>query len=59
MLLDLAWGDLEGQIPYHLLPPFINGKAKPIVKNPDGQRVLRRHDTQQLKTTLKCCRERR
>ena len=49
MFLDLAWGGLEEQVTY---PPFVNGKAVRTVKCPDGQLILRKHDTQQLKETL-------
>ena len=54
MFLDLAWGGPEGHITY---PPFVNGKVVCTVKNPDGQRILRKHDTQQLKETLRHCRQ--
>lgn len=53
MLLDLAWGGSEGQVTY---PPFVNGKAVRTVKNPDGQLILKNHDTRQLKDTLRRCR---
>ena len=54
MFLDLAWGGSEGQVTY---PPFVNGKAVRTVKNPDGRLILRKHDTQQLKETLRRCRQ--
>ena len=54
MFLDLAWGGLEGQVTY---PPFVNGKAVRTVENPDGRPIFRNHDTQQLKETLKRCRQ--
>lgn len=54
MFLDLAWGGSEGQVTY---PPFVNGKAVRTVKNPDGQLILKNHDTRQLKETLRRCRQ--
>ena len=54
MFLDLAWGGLEGQVTY---PPFVNNKAVRTVKSPDGQLILKSHDTQQLKETLRRCRQ--
>ena len=50
MFLDLAWGGTEGQVTY---PPFVNRKAVRTVLNPDGQLILRQHDTQQLTDTLR------
>ncbi len=49
MSLDLAWGGPEGHITY---PPFVNGK---VVCTADGRPILRKHDTQQLKETLRRC----
>jgi len=54
MFLDLAWDGPEGHITY---PPFVNRKAVRTVKNPDGRPILRKHDTQQLKETLRRCRQ--
>ena len=56
MFLDLAWGGPEGQVTY---PPFVNGKAVRTVQSPDGQLILKNHDTQQLKETLRRCRQQR
>ena len=54
MFLDLAWGGSAGQVTY---PPFVNGKAVHTVKNPDGQPIFQKHDTQQLRETLRRCRQ--
>lgn len=50
-----TWGALEGQVTY---PPFVNSKAVLTVPDPDGQPLLRSHDTQQLKETIRRCRQR-
>ena len=50
MFLDLAWGDVEGQVTY---PPSVNSKVVRTVKNPDGQLIFQQHDTQQPKETLR------
>lgn len=55
MFLDLVWGGRQGQVTY---PPFVNGKAVTAVKRPDGQLILRDHDTNQLTDTLQRYHER-
>ena len=54
MFLDLAWGGLEGQATY---PPSVNGKIVRSIENPDGKPILKIHDTQQLRQTLRHCRQ--
>ena len=54
MFLDLAWGGKHGQVTY---PPFVNRKVVRTVNKPDGQLILRSHDTQQLEDTLGRCRK--
>ena len=54
MFLDLARGGQQGQVTY---PPFVNGKAVRTVKKPDGQLIYRNHDSQQLKETVRHCRQ--
>lgn len=54
MFLDLAWGGQQGQVTY---PLFVNAKVVRTVTKPDGQLILREHDTQQLKETFERCRQ--